>query len=357
MIELYFFYITIISVVLLSFFILHFSSSKKAEKKSFSLSEITVLIPFKNEEKKLPKLLSAMEKQHQLPKSIIFIDDHSSDNSVQIIKKWVKHNKGTLIQLESNVTGKKRAIRKGVEISNSTYCLTLDADTWFQKVFFYSIEKTTQTDLQIRPVVMEGKTWISRFFSTEHLFFNAFVFLASPFYNLTASGANLIFNKKLFQEYSNLESNKNIASGDDHFLLRDFQKQKLKIHAVATKESVVFTNSPTNWSDYFNQRSRWLGKTKKTTRFYELILGLFIAFYFLGGFFLIIGLLVKGFILVGLSVFLFRIFSDLLVYLFYSNKLNSNKNSLFILLFQMFYPLVFLVVLITSFIQRNNWKK
>jgi len=62
---------------------------------SYIVSNLTVIIPFRNEESRIFGLLESIQKQTDLEivKEFLFIDDHSNDNSVTIISSWIDKNK------------------------------------------------------------------------------------------------------------------------------------------------------------------------------------------------------------------------------------------------------------------------
>ncbi|MGC4021810.1 MAG: glycosyltransferase [Cyclobacteriaceae bacterium] len=80
---------------------------------------ISVIIPFRNEEKNIDLLLTSLKNQSYSPDAfeIIIIDDHSEDNSFEKAKRWLSHlNNLLVIKLEAG-SGKKAAISKGISIS------------------------------------------------------------------------------------------------------------------------------------------------------------------------------------------------------------------------------------------------
>ena len=52
---------------------------------------ITIIIPCYNEEKTLSKILDKIIQQKKIKKQIILVDDFSSDNSIKVIKNYLKN--------------------------------------------------------------------------------------------------------------------------------------------------------------------------------------------------------------------------------------------------------------------------
>jgi len=89
--------------------------------------KISIVIPVYNEEKTLEKIISAVESADVfgLEKEIILIDDGSTDNSKEILKKYEDRHK--VIYQKKN-QGKGAAIRKGFSEATGDIILIQDAD-------------------------------------------------------------------------------------------------------------------------------------------------------------------------------------------------------------------------------------
>jgi len=92
--------------------------------------ELAVVIPVYNEEANLPVLMQRlMPVMQKIGKSfeIIFIDDGSSDNSLQILKSFTKNEQVKVVELTRNY-GQHAAIMAGFSITQAGIVITLDAD-------------------------------------------------------------------------------------------------------------------------------------------------------------------------------------------------------------------------------------
>jgi glycosyltransferase involved in cell wall biosynthesis len=92
--------------------------------------KISVIIPVYNEVESINELYNQLTKalEDYIPYEIIFIDDGSSDDSVEIIKKICELNSSTnLIQFQRNY-GKSAALAEGFKYANGNYIVTMDAD-------------------------------------------------------------------------------------------------------------------------------------------------------------------------------------------------------------------------------------
>lgn len=119
----------------------------KLEKKdgNRTLSEfVSVIIPFRNEKDNLLKNLKSLEEQ-TYPKDkyeIIYVNDSSTDNSIEIIETNRKNENIKVISVPENFfpnAHKKRAIKFGIENSRGEIIITTDADCTYNQDWLYTL--------------------------------------------------------------------------------------------------------------------------------------------------------------------------------------------------------------------------
>ncbi len=94
---------------------------------------ISIIIPVYNAEKFLKDTIRTVEEQTYKNWELIFVNDCSIDNSVEIIENAIKENpKIRLIQLENN-SGAAIARNIGIEDAKGKYIAFLDADDLWRK--------------------------------------------------------------------------------------------------------------------------------------------------------------------------------------------------------------------------------
>lgn len=96
---------------------------------------ISVIIPARNEGKRLPKLLSSLREEEkglppELDLEIIVVDDRSTDDTVKTAESFGVKTL-SLAGTPEGKAGKSSACWKGAEASSGRLLLFLDADTWF----------------------------------------------------------------------------------------------------------------------------------------------------------------------------------------------------------------------------------
>lgn len=93
--------------------------------------KISIIIPLYNESESLPELhaaISAVMHKEGYNYELIFVDDGSSDSSVDIIKKLIASDPATsLISFRKNF-GKAAALQAGFRNCSADYIITMDAD-------------------------------------------------------------------------------------------------------------------------------------------------------------------------------------------------------------------------------------
>jgi glycosyltransferase involved in cell wall biosynthesis len=93
--------------------------------------DLSIVIPFFNEEESLPELHSWIERvmiDHHFSYEIIFIDDGSKDNSWNVITELSKGNSNVrAIKFQRNY-GKSAALQVGFQIAKGAVVITMDAD-------------------------------------------------------------------------------------------------------------------------------------------------------------------------------------------------------------------------------------
>jgi len=324
---------------------------------TIEIHKISIVIPFRNESKNLPQLLKSLSEQDSLPYDILFVNDHSDDESELVIQSFIeKYKIGQLLRLPLTLSGKKAALNYGVQSAKTLYILTLDADITMNKHYIKTLQNQSAFGLLSFPVIMSGKTFLERLFSTEYTFFNAFNYLISSIWPISVSGANLLFNTRVIDYENQLNDHHHLASGDDYFLLKTFRNNNVPIFTSNNYQLSVETSAPSSFISYFNQRVRWLSKSKFQIDWMDVLIGIFITTYLIGGFVaLILSACLAEWVLF-ISIFVLRFLIDSLVYLNYAQRLRATKNVLILPLFQLFYPLLFIIVAVLSLFYKPKWK-
>lgn len=253
-------------------------------------THFTIIIPFRNEAKNLPKLLASLSNLNY-PKEfveIIMIDDASKDNSSTIFIQWrMKNDKidTTLLEnLRLSNSPKKDAISRAMPIAKNPWIITTDADCEVNPNWLSSIDLCIQNnnfEMIAAPVIYKTKNnWFHHFQQIELLSLQATTIggfgIGKPF---MCNGANFAYTKKLFLELGGFGGNNTIASGDDVFLLQKaVSKFPEKVSFLKDENAIVTTKSENDLFTLFMQRIRWASKTSSYNSFYPKLLASVVFF-------------------------------------------------------------------------------
>lgn len=318
------------------------------EKKHFSDRQIknrlSVIIPLRNEEKNIEKLLKNLENQI-LDKDlfeIIFIDDNSEDNTFKFLNEKKISDNITIHQL-SHSFGKKAAINTGIQLSKNNIAVTSDADCEHGKHWLLSIYEFFEKHdckMLIGPVKMEGKGIAGAFQTLEFLSLTSTSAGACGVnMPIMCNGANLAYYKELYLEHKN-PMNEEYASGDDIFLLHKIKRNyRDKIFFLKNKDAIVRTNAEKSTKAFINQRIRWSSKTK---RYFDIdtiaVAVVVLCVNVLIPLNLIFSLVYNQFPKVFLIMFLLKISADYILLKTGSYFFDTKKEMKYFLIMSIFYP-------------------
>jgi len=103
---------------------------KKKINKLINAVDVSVIIPVYNSEKLLPLCLKSVINQSLKNIEIIFIDDGSTDNTLEILKKLKKKDKRIIIIHQKN-QGPAIARNKGILLSKGKFLAFMDSDDYY----------------------------------------------------------------------------------------------------------------------------------------------------------------------------------------------------------------------------------
>ncbi len=275
-----FYAIWIISLVIYQWQLAFFETKKTKQVFKFS-----IVIPFKNEAKNLPRLINSLQKTDYPADAfeIIMIDDHSDDNSYKIVE-----NQQNILLIKNKKSGKKQALKTGIAKAQYEWIISIDADCELLPDYLHAVNSFIaqhQPEMILGPVrYFDTDNFLGQFQQFEFLCLQALTMVSAglkkPF---LANGANLIFRKQSFEAVRGYEGNLDIASGDDVFLLQKFaRKFPGKIHFIKSRSAIVKTQSASNWNELIQQKIRWAGKSKNGGQTRSKILGILMMLVHIG---------------------------------------------------------------------------
>ena len=235
-----------------------------------------------NIEKTIADLLAQDYEKANL--EIIFIDDHSTDNTAEIIKSYEAQGI-TLISLnESNTINsyKKKAIETAIGNAQGDLIITTDADcrmgpNWLKTIVSYYQQGGYK--MISSPVVYDQEqSLFERAQSLEFLFLIGMG--ASTIGNnkpSTCNGANLAYERKAFYDVGGFKGIDDLASGDDELLLHKMaEKYGNKIGFLKNRDAIVYTQAKPTLRAFIQQRKRWASKSTRYKNKSIIVLGVLV---------------------------------------------------------------------------------
>jgi cellulose synthase/poly-beta-1,6-N-acetylglucosamine synthase-like glycosyltransferase len=259
---------TSLIVVLIGIVFKQYKTNQKLKEIPLVLPNLSIVIPFRNEAEHLESLIKSLSQQ-QYPGffEIVFVDDHSSDSSVEIIKKNIGICQQNIVIVKNtidttiNLTSKQQAIHTGIQNAQYEFIVLTDADMQYDIDWLVSLGKeiNDQTHLAF------GHTAIN--FKTRSLFekLQAFQldFLFSVAYSLfhagitgSCMGNNMIISRSKYLETGGQKSI-GYSIVEDRALFSQFKKNRLKCAITSPFVAKAFTYPCTTLTQFYHQMRRW----------------------------------------------------------------------------------------------------
>ncbi|MFD2828640.1 glycosyltransferase [Leeuwenhoekiella polynyae] len=342
-------------------YISRFSFSTRSQCRTKKDAGISVLVCAQNEEKNLLTLIPKLLAQDYRQFEIILINDHSEDDTLQVMQDFATQNSLiTIIDLKTK-TGKKFGITKGILHAQYEHLLFTDADCIPQSKHWIS-EMTAQFSNEKQIILgysgysKIANSWLNKVIRFETLLtamqYFGYAENKNPYMGV---GRNLAYTKTLFKKSKGFESHAHLKPGDDDLFVNQ-NATKTNVAVCITLESFTRSEPKKNWNAWFIQKRRHTGVAHHYRSKHQLQLGAFYASQFL--FFLLFVSLVainQQLILI-LSIFMIR---EIMVWLITSKaaiKLQEKELIPYILILEPFLVSIQMLIFITNIlIKPRRW--
>ncbi|WP_370469363.1 glycosyltransferase family 2 protein [Nibrella viscosa] len=247
---------------------------------------ITCIIPVRNEAQNLPHLLHDLNQQTYGRFEVIVADDASTDTTLALTQAFAREASFSLRWLSLSdvrtASPKKRAIHQSIELAQGELIVTTDGDCrvgprWLETIAaFYA---ATQARLISGPVTFTPEHSVFDYLQTVEgasLIGSGACTLALGVPTM-CNGANLCYEKRVFQEVGGFAGVDHVASGDDELLMHKIAgKYPQGLRFLKSPEAIVQTGPHTSWRAFYNQRKRWASKWRAYQRYLPTVLAVFI---------------------------------------------------------------------------------
>lgn len=254
--------------------------------KSTPKTKVSIIVAARDEEQNITRTIEDLVAQ-RYPKhltEIIFIDDHSTDRTAEIVLSYADQGVRLIILNENRALNsyKKKAIQTAIGTCSGDFIITTDADcrmgeNWLATIVNYY--ETKHYKMISSPVAyFEEKSFFERLQSLEFLYLIGLG--ASTIGNKqpsTCNGANLAYEKKSFYEVGGFQGIDDLASGDDELLLHKIAaKYPDRIGFLKNRDAIVYTHAKENLYSFLQQRKRWASKSTRYKNKAIIVLGVFV---------------------------------------------------------------------------------
>lgn len=237
--------------------------------------KVSVLVPARDEANTITKTLRGLQNQTYPSEKleIIIIDDHSSDNTAEVISRFIQDNQLNHFQLVSHRTDgktptyKKAAIAYALKYATGEIIMTTDADCMVQPQWVESmIEQYDENAGMVAGLISFSLDLKKSFFNKLQILEFAGVVFAGVGavgikYPLICNGSNLSYRRQAFEDVDGFSGHDHLPSGDDDLLMQNIHKRtSWKIKYNLESQSINYTHPVNDLNQFLNQRSRWASK-------------------------------------------------------------------------------------------------
>lgn len=241
---------------------LNFLTVKQPKRRLKTLPTVSIGIPAFNESRTILKTITSLLEANY-PKSkmdIIVVDNASTDETVRVVRRFIKEHKGVPVRvLSEKRQGKAFAVNAAFKASKGQYFAVVDADSRVTKESIrHVLEKFTDDSVGAvisRVSVDAPKNFVQRLQHFEYIMSNMMRQVLCNFGTLAITpGVLSMYRRDVLNKIGGFTS-------DDKNLTEDLEiAMRLKEHGYTINmahKSVTFTNAPDTWAKLWRQRTRW----------------------------------------------------------------------------------------------------
>lgn len=327
---------------------------------------VSVVIPYRNEEENLPLLLRSISEQEVdgIDVEVIFVNDHSEDGGPELIADFSKKVSFDLINvnLGTEESGKKSALKRGVEAASHPIILQTDADCSFGPSWLKTmIAAFAESDIRavLGPVnMLPAQNFWSRFASLEFMSLQATgASLCLMEFPVMSNGANMAYYREDWLRHSDV--GRQLSSGDDTFFIQALSRSGRKVAFAKSWDALVETRAPDDFNPFIRQRVRWGAKTSSYLFTGAKVLAVMIALLNLGILMLtVVGIWYPWYLAVAGGILIFKMVIDGLLLRSYSTMSGQQGLMKSFVLASLIYPVYisYAVALVVFYPAYGRWK-
>jgi glycosyltransferase involved in cell wall biosynthesis len=357
-------YLLLLFLAVQAYFIYHyFMPLRVAERKPKRHPlPVSVIICVKDESENLSKNLSFILNQKYHEFEVLVMDDHSSDNTAQFIKRLQKNHKNLkYVKASARIkdkVGKRWALAEAVEFSKHKHLLLTDADCrpsslmWIEEMASRFSGKAAVV-LGIGQYNLSGK-WFDVLVQYETMFTAlSYLGMAAGGKPYMGVGRNLAYQKRIFDK--KIMEDERLVSGDDDMFIQHVARADNTVICTDQKAQ-TFSDPPNSFKQWIRQKTRHYSTASSYNRLIQMRLLLLKSSFYLPNF-LSIYLLFAGFhIGLTLFLFLFRWLFWLMALKHIKQRLGFMRPIYLLPCYEIFFALFDLWIVIKNLQKTADWK-
>ncbi len=226
---------------------------------------ISVIVPVRNEEKRLATVLESLASQNYSKDffEVIIVDDRSTDSTYEIAKKFQANNSNfKILKIEkehSFLSGKQNALHSAILSAKSEIIFNTDAGCTMKNDFLFELNKLFSEDVNVvlcRPIcILKNRSFLVKFQGmTDKLIADGFMIPAMLNSPIAGRGAGFAFLRECYLSSGGYPK-VGYSLIEDEALIRHFARNKFKI--VAGNNLVVRKEPKDSWHEMLIQHRRW----------------------------------------------------------------------------------------------------
>jgi len=335
------------------------------ENKTLKYEDVSVIVCAWNELENLKSLIPLLNNQEYPTFEIIIVDDRSLDGTFDYLStQCAEYQKIRFLRVEktpNHLSSKKYALTLAIKSAKYNNILLTDADCRPQSTYWIAgMAKCLTPDKEIVlgfSPYFKQKGFLNNFIRYET--FNtavqylSFAISGMPYMGV---GRNLMYRKSLFLKNKGFAKHTNIVGGDDDLFMNDVANEKNTAVCLNPK-TFMYSFPKTTWQTWYRQKRRHLSVSKHYKFQHKIKLGGLAISQILTWLCFLILIPVffhKPLIYLILSVFLFRLISQWIVFLKANKRLDNTLEMIILPFGDGIFALYFLLMGINNFIPRRR---
>lgn len=228
---------------------------------------ISVVIAARDEETQIANCLDSVIRCGRPVVEIIIVDDHSSDATPEIVRRYSMSEQGVQVRLirladvNPDAEGKSAAIRAGIEAAEGEVILTTDADCQVKPGWARDMGRSFEPGVRfvagpVRFAPLER--WPDR---VQALEFAGLIGIGAGAIGIgwpnMCNSANIAYLRKTALERSTALD---AGAADDEVMLQELHREDANsVRFCGTRDAVVSTRPAASLQHFIEQRRRWAG--------------------------------------------------------------------------------------------------